>query len=224
MPGSLAAPRSGRGTSSFLPMRRPAFRLVFALTKHCRSARDSRNGWKANTLAAEPCNIWRRGTCIAHACSAVVKRRPLRRADGHRSVRSAGGRRDADRTVRLGRTRLLDCRQRIESPRPVLDRSSLTEVFERDSGPYSGPCELAQSDRDLLFHRQRKVLSPNDFASLAEVEDRLLAFQDYYMLHARPFDWKFDRPKLNAFITRLEDARFGRLHAACRKLQPYLHL
>lgn len=71
---------------------------------------------------------------------------------------------------------------------------------------------------------QRKVLSPNDFASLAEVEDRLLAFQDYYMLHARPFDWKFDRPKLNAFITRLKDARFGRLHAACRKLQPYIHL
>jgi hypothetical protein len=71
---------------------------------------------------------------------------------------------------------------------------------------------------------QRKVLSPNDFTSLVEVEDRLLAFQDYYMTHAKPFDWKFDRSKLNALTTRLEDARFGRLHAACKKLQPYLHL
>jgi hypothetical protein len=71
---------------------------------------------------------------------------------------------------------------------------------------------------------QRKVLTPNDFRSLAEVEDRLLAFGDYYMLHAKPFDWKFNRQKLNDFTTRLADARFGRLRAECMKLQPYLHL
>jgi len=34
---------------------------------------------------------------------------------------------------------------------------------------------------------QRKVLTPNDFASLAEVEDRLLRFQDHYERAAAPF-------------------------------------
>ena len=71
---------------------------------------------------------------------------------------------------------------------------------------------------------QRKVLLPNDFRSLSEVEDRLLAFQDYYMEHAEPFSWKFDRQMLNAFTRRLENARFGKLRAECSRLQPYLHL
>lgn len=71
---------------------------------------------------------------------------------------------------------------------------------------------------------QRKVLVPNDFQSLAEVEDRLLAFQDYYMLHAKPFDWKFSRQKLNDLTIRLANARVGRLRAECMRFQPYLHL
>jgi NAD(P)-dependent dehydrogenase (short-subunit alcohol dehydrogenase family) len=36
---------------------------------------------------------------------------------------------------------------------------------------------------------QRKVLTPNDFHSLAEVKDRLLRFQDHYGAVARPFLW-----------------------------------
>ena len=36
---------------------------------------------------------------------------------------------------------------------------------------------------------QRKVLTPNDFNSLAEVEHRLLAFQRHYQSLARPFTW-----------------------------------
>ncbi len=43
---------------------------------------------------------------------------------------------------------------------------------------------------------QRKVLTPNDFASLAEVEARLLAFQDRYQATAMPFQWKFTRADL----------------------------
>ena len=71
---------------------------------------------------------------------------------------------------------------------------------------------------------QRKVLQPNDFRSLAEVQDRLLAFQDYYMQSAKPFDWNFNREELDAFINRLNDDRFGRLRTECMRLQPYLHL
>jgi hypothetical protein len=40
---------------------------------------------------------------------------------------------------------------------------------------------------------QRKVVTPNDFRSLAAVEDRLLAFQQYYEALARPFEWTFTR-------------------------------
>ena len=54
---------------------------------------------------------------------------------------------------------------------------------------------------------QRKVLTPNDFASLAEVEDRLLRFQERYEQMAQPFQWKFTRQDLAAILTKLEGRR-----------------
>jgi len=53
---------------------------------------------------------------------------------------------------------------------------------------------------------QRKVLTPNDFASLAEVEDRLLRFQDRYERRAKPFQWTFTRGDLAALLAKLEAA------------------
>ena len=50
---------------------------------------------------------------------------------------------------------------------------------------------------------QRKVLTPNDFASLAEVEDRLLRFQDHYERTATPFQWTFTRQDLAALLAKL---------------------
>jgi hypothetical protein len=50
---------------------------------------------------------------------------------------------------------------------------------------------------------QRKVLTPNDFASLAEVEDRLLRFQDHYERAATPFQWTFTRQDLAALLAKL---------------------
>jgi hypothetical protein len=50
---------------------------------------------------------------------------------------------------------------------------------------------------------QRKVLTPNDFASLHEVAQRLLAFQDLYERTAKPFEWKFTRADLQELLTRL---------------------
>ncbi|MHB8399674.1 MAG: hypothetical protein ACYDCI_12210 [Candidatus Limnocylindrales bacterium] len=40
---------------------------------------------------------------------------------------------------------------------------------------------------------QRKVLNPNDFASLAELGTKLLAFGDRYSAIAAPFEWRFTR-------------------------------
>jgi hypothetical protein len=50
---------------------------------------------------------------------------------------------------------------------------------------------------------QRKVLTPNDFASLPEVEDRLLRFQDHYERAAAPFQWTFTRQDLAALLAKL---------------------
>lgn len=50
---------------------------------------------------------------------------------------------------------------------------------------------------------QRKVLTPNDFASLNELEDRLLRFQDHYQQIAAPFKWMFGRRDLVALMEKL---------------------
>ncbi|HUU61454.1 MAG TPA: transposase [Acidimicrobiia bacterium] len=52
---------------------------------------------------------------------------------------------------------------------------------------------------------QRKVLAPNDYRDLQEVESRLLGFQDRYQRIAKPFQWKFTRADLAKLIRRLED-------------------
>ena len=56
---------------------------------------------------------------------------------------------------------------------------------------------------------QRKVVSPNDFHTLDEVEARLLDLQQYYEQIATPFEWKFTKDDLNALLERIaahEDA------------------
>jgi hypothetical protein len=50
---------------------------------------------------------------------------------------------------------------------------------------------------------QRKVLTPNDFSSLREVADRLLAFQPFYEQRAKPFEWKFTREDLRELTDKL---------------------
>jgi hypothetical protein len=54
---------------------------------------------------------------------------------------------------------------------------------------------------------QRKVLTPNDFASWDEVEERLRFYETLTNGEPRPFQWKFDRDKLAAFLERLEQKR-----------------
>jgi hypothetical protein len=60
---------------------------------------------------------------------------------------------------------------------------------------------------------QRKVLTPNDFASLEEVEMRLQLYEELTNREPRPFDWKFDRAALHAFLEKL-DAKRALLPAA----------
>jgi len=50
---------------------------------------------------------------------------------------------------------------------------------------------------------QRKVLTPNDFANLGILEERLLDFQAYYETIAKPFQWKFTRADLENTLAKL---------------------
>ena len=52
---------------------------------------------------------------------------------------------------------------------------------------------------------QRKVLTPNDFTDLADVETRLLAFERRYEQTATPFEWRFTRSDLTKLLERLAD-------------------
>jgi DDE superfamily endonuclease len=56
---------------------------------------------------------------------------------------------------------------------------------------------------------QRKVLTPNDFSSLAELEQRLLAFQCHYQGSASPFKWTFTRRDLHTLLAKIEDQRLA---------------
>jgi transposase len=52
---------------------------------------------------------------------------------------------------------------------------------------------------------QRKVLTPNDFVDLAELERRLLGFQRRYQQAAMPFDWRYTRADLAKLLNRLDE-------------------
>jgi hypothetical protein len=52
---------------------------------------------------------------------------------------------------------------------------------------------------------QHKCRTPNDFASLAAVQERLLAFERRYEQAAKPFEWKFTRDDLALLLKRLAD-------------------
>lgn len=61
---------------------------------------------------------------------------------------------------------------------------------------------------------QRKVLTPNDFASLVAVAERLLAFERFYETLAKPFEWTFTRRDLTTLLQKLTAERLGSLSLA----------
>ena len=73
--------------------------------------------------------------------------------------------------------------------------------------PVHGPVHASWLNQIEIYFSiiQRKVLTPNDFSSLAELEDRLLRFQEHYEQIAHPFEWKFTRDDLNALLSRAHE-------------------
>lgn len=56
---------------------------------------------------------------------------------------------------------------------------------------------------------QRKVLTPNDFKSLSELEQRLLAFERRYEETASPVQWTFTRKELAALLAKIENKQLA---------------
>lgn len=50
---------------------------------------------------------------------------------------------------------------------------------------------------------QRKILTPNDFEHLGELESKILCFQSLYETSAVPFEWKFTREDLKRVLAKL---------------------
>lgn len=71
--------------------------------------------------------------------------------------------------------------------------------------PVHGPVHASWLNQIEIYFSilQRKALTPNDFASLAAVEERLLTFQTYYETIARPFEWKFTRHDLAKLLNKI---------------------
>jgi len=50
---------------------------------------------------------------------------------------------------------------------------------------------------------QRKVIKPANFTDLATLEQRLLNFEKRYNATATPFDWRYTKADLKAYLNRL---------------------
>ena len=73
--------------------------------------------------------------------------------------------------------------------------------------PVHGPIHASWLNQIEIYFSivERKALTPNDFRSLDEVENRLLGFQQYYESIAAPFEWKFTRDHLMAMMRKLHE-------------------
>lgn len=70
--------------------------------------------------------------------------------------------------------------------------------------PVHGPVHASWLNQIEIYFSilQRKALTPNDFPSLAAVEERLMAFQTHYESIAKPFEWKFTRRDLAILLNK----------------------
>jgi len=65
---------------------------------------------------------------------------------------------------------------------------------------------------------QRKVLTPNDFSSLAQLKQRLLDFQQRYEQTASLFHWRFTRHDLGKLLTKLQQKPVALANSALHTL------
>ncbi|MEW6718866.1 MAG: IS630 family transposase, partial [Thermodesulfobacteriota bacterium] len=82
--------------------------------------------------------------------------------------------------------------------------------------PVHGPVHASWLNQIEIYFSivQRKVLTPNDFPSLAAVSERLFAFERHYEAIAKPFEWKFTRHDLARLLAKMAPVSAGSRAAA----------
>jgi hypothetical protein len=95
----------------------------------------------------------------------------------------------------------------------LIERPPTAYVTGTQPNPHSYTCPryISWLNRVEIYFSivQRKVLTPNDFSSLQELEQRLLAFQSHYERSASPFKWIFTRHDLHALLAKIAVKRLG---------------
>ena len=68
------------------------------------------------------------------------------------------------------------------------------------------PCHASWLNQIEIYFSivQRKVLTPNDFASTTELADRLRHFESHFAKISKPFEWTFTRDDLANLLQRLD--------------------
>lgn len=191
-------------TMSYLPMRKQVFKPVCAEKAPCPPDPINRCALNMNTYARGPGRIWRPGTYTVPRSLAVVKAK----------VGSLPSTDSSTRSCHRNRIYLL------EGCFGSWIADLLTDSIERlhKQWPTIVPVHLPihaswLNQIEIYFSIvQRKVLTPNDFSCLAEVEERLLHFQERYQQVAQPFEWKFTRADLARLLKKL-DSKPVRSHA-----------
>ena len=75
------------------------------------------------------------------------------------------------------------------------------------AGPHAGARELVEiRSRSTSRSCNARPLTPNDFSSLDELEERLLGFQQHYEQIATPFRWTFTRHDLKRWLAKLDNS------------------
>jgi hypothetical protein len=82
--------------------------------------------------------------------------------------------------------------------------------------PVHGPIHASWLNQIEIYFSivQRKVLTPNDFPSLAAVSERLFAFERHYEAIAKPFVWRFTRQDLARLLAKMDPVSAGSRAAA----------
>ena len=98
--------------------------------------------------------------------------------------------------------------RRRSSPLDVRDKASARRLLKayRNAILVHTPVHASWLNQVEVYFSiiQRKVLTPNDFTSLGEVEVRLRLYEELTNRQPRPFNWQFSKSDMFEWLQRLE--------------------
>ena len=182
------------------PMRRPPSRPAFAAMRAFVLRLGARDTSNSSTTVAGRFSTWLPGMCTGPRSSGAV------RPGAVVAVRSARRPGDQRRSLYASARRVFWVVDNGSSHRGRKAADRLRERWPKLVLVHVPVHASWLNQVEIYFSViQRKVLTPNDFADLGEIEERLLAFERRYEQSAAPFEWKFTRSDLALLMKKLAD-------------------